>query len=299
MAAPGATIVMGGAPPSSSGGGGAIGLFLALAVLIVCAVLGYYLYTQSHTPAPAPAPEPSPAPVTAPAEAPAPAPTPAMASAPAPAADPKLAVFAKGKALQVAEKDIGPSVQVDFGPSGVDTTKPVAYTISMFINPEKAPNTWRNLFTRGKDDGDRHPAIFFYKDSTTNIHFRHGTDNDPNFGLEKTAGALATGQYTHVAFVNDGATMSVYINGVKDANTATIDPAHLCQWGTDDTTHASLPPGNGDNGHLKIKELYMFHMALSADDIKTLSVPSAPSTTSTYTPEPITSTANDYMGIIG
>jgi len=296
---------MGGAPPSSSGGGALAGLFLALVVLVGCAFLGYYLYTQSQTPPaapPAPAPPPLPPLPDTTALASGPAPAPAMAPAPAPAADPKLAVFAKGKALQVAEKDIGPSVPVDYGPSGVDTTKPVAYTISMFINPEKVPNNWRNLFTRGKDGGDRHPAIFFHDGSTTNIHFRHGTDNDSNFGLEKTVGALATGQYTHVAFVNDGATMSVYINGVKDANTATIDPAHLCQWGTDDTTHSSLPPENGDNGYLKIKELYMFPMALSADDIKTLSVASVPApttgTTSTYEPEPITSTANDYLGII-
>jgi hypothetical protein len=208
-----------------------------------------------------------------------------------------VAIFAKGKALQVAEKDIGTPVQVDYGPSGVDTTKPVAYTISMFINPEKVPTNWKNLFTRGKDGVDRHPAIFFYN-STTNIHFRHGTDADPNFGLDKTAGALALGQYTHVAFVNDGATMSVYINGVKDANTATIDTSHLCQWGTDDTTHSSMLPDASANGYIKIKELYMFPMALSGDDIKTLATPSTSSTTSTYTPEPITSTSNDYLGIV-
>jgi hypothetical protein len=264
---------------------------MALLILAILAGLGYYLYTQSQTTSSAPAPSLTPSPDTA-------AFTSSPSAAPAaPVVDPKQNVFAKGKALQVAEKDIGPSVPVDYGPTGVDTTKPVAYTISMFINPEKVPTGWRNLFTRGGFSEKvptgwlnlftrglhftaGHPAIFLSPDST-NIHFRHATDNVPNHGIYRTAEAIALGQYTHVACVNDGATMSVYINGVKDANTATIDPSHRCQWGTDDTTHSSQPPENGDNGYLKIKELYIFPVALSAEDIKTLAGSSAPSTTGT------------------
>jgi hypothetical protein len=229
----------------------------------------------------------------------------APAAAVPPPADPKVTLLATGKALQVAEKDISVSPPVDLGTSGVDTTNPVAYTISMFINIEKTSGAYRNIFSRGVNDGDRKPAIFIRPNDLT-FHFRHGTDNDGNFGLDATAVGATAGQYTHVAFVNDGATMSVYINGTKDANTKTIDPAHKCVWGSNDTLHAAVPPNNVPAGYLKIKELYLFPKALSVDDIKTLSTVSTTSTYSTepvymvsnYEVEPITSTEEDYRGII-
>jgi Concanavalin A-like lectin/glucanases superfamily len=297
MSAPGQTIVVGGAAPPSSGGGAAIILIMMVCLLVA----GYYYYTTVYTAA-------APAPSSEPVSLPPPDLTvygPSASPAPAPAPDPKATLVATGKVLQLDEKDISVSPPTELGTSGVDTTKPVAYTISMFINIANTSGAYRNIFSRGVNDGDRKPAIFIRPNSLT-FHFRHGTDNDGNFGLDATAVGATAGQYTHVAFVNDGATMSVYINGTKDANTRTIDPAHKCVWGSNDTLHAAVPPANIAAGYLKIKELYMFPTALAEADIKTLSTVSTTSTYSTepvymvsnYEVEPITSTAEDYRGMI-
>ena len=305
MSAPGQTIVVGGAAPPSSGGPGLAGIFL---LLLLLAAMGYGIYYAYTTGSGAGAPAPS-------TEAATPPPPPPLdltafaspAPAPSPPADPKATLVATGKALQVAETDVSVSPPVALGTSGVDTTQPVAYTISMFINIEKTSGAWRTLFLRGANDSDRKPGIFITPNALT-FHFRHGTDNNGNFGLDATAAGATAGQYTHVAFVNDGTTMSVYINGTKDTNTATIDPAHKCVWGTNDTLQALAAPNNAPAGYIKIKEMYIFSTALSADDIKTLSTPAA-TTTSTYSTEPvymvsnyevepITATEEDYRGVI-
>lgn len=197
-------------------------------------------------------------------------------------ADPKAALLATGQAIQVAEKDI--SSAGTFSDWVTDTTRPVAYTISVFLNIEKTSDGWRNLFLRGNDDGaDRHPGIFI-NPSTTALHFRHGVKDDGNFGIDITATALTPGTYQHVAFVNDGLTLSVYINGVKDANTkGGIVPANPFIWTTGNTFKYFT--SGAANGYVKVKELYVFDKALTDSEIKTLST--GVSTTSTYSPEPI------------
>lgn len=299
MSTAGPTIVMGGGPVPSSGGS-SIAIFIVFLMLCAIGYAIYHVYTtgssagadtsasDSSAPPPPPPPDmttygPSAAPST-------------VAAASAPPADPKATLIATGKALQVAEMDVSVSPPVALGTSGVDTTQPVAYTISMFINIEKTSGSWRNLFLRGANDSDRKPGIFITPNALT-FHFRHGTDNNGNFGLDATAAGATAGQYTHVAFVNDGTTMSVYINGTKDTNTATIDPAHKCVWGTNDTIQASAGPNNAPAGYIKIKEMYIFPKALADADIKTLSTPAA-TTTSTYTEEPVTSTGTDFVGMI-
>jgi hypothetical protein len=273
---------MAGAPPSSGGGGAA---FILLFLMLVGIGVAIYYATKSDSSASVPASVSTDAPPASDSPAPTVAPV-----------DPKAAIVANGKVLQLAEKDISISPPTELGTSGVDTTKPVAYTITMFINIEKASAAWRNIFSRGATDGDRHPSIYIRPNELT-FHFRHGTDNEVNFGLDTTAKGATAGQYTHVAFVNDGAKMSVFINGIQDANTKTIDPAHKCIWGTNDTLHAAVPPGNAAAGYLKIKELYLFPMALADADIKTLSTTPV-TTTSTYEVEPITATEGDYLGFV-
>jgi hypothetical protein len=193
--------------------------------------------------------------------------------APAPApADPKTTLQATGRALQVAERDI--SAATDFGNCGADTSKPVAYTISMFLSVERTAGDWRNVFVRGGDQ-NRRPGIWLTQNDLK-FHFRQATDDNANAGIDSTVTGLTAGQYTHVAFVNDGTTMSVYFNGTKDSATYSVSSGHTFGWGTDDAAHAAIAPYTANaNGYVKVKELYWFNSALSSTQISQLAVASS------------------------
>jgi len=195
-------------------------------------------------------------------------------------ADARSTLLSTGKILLAPETDITTSVSM--GNAGVDSTKPVAYTISMFLNVEKTAPGWRNIFFRGADDGNRHPGIYIVPGKLT-FHFRHADTVWNNSGIDQTTGSVTAGQYNHLAFVNDGSNMYVYINGIKDAAVFTHPPGASFLWGNNDSVVSVINDGYKNNsvGYVKVKEVSWFNKALSESEIGILKS-SPTSTTSTY-----------------
>lgn len=262
-------------------------MMMCCCALIVAAAGGYYWYTEGggkETLAGAKKAEAGEM-DSASLAALAPAPIPSLAPAPAPA-DPKAALQATGQAIQVAEVDISTAPPAFTVPTGVPTTGAVTYTMTMDVNIAQTAPGWRNVMNHGASDAvsptTRRPSVFITGNDAAppnRIHVVHGATEDDNKNIITTF-AATPGTYFTLTWVVDAGTMTVYVNGTKDATgTATgtftwLDAAQPWNW------IASTP------GAVKVKNAYWFNKALTAAEVTTLATAAA-SGTSTYRPEPI------------
>jgi len=219
---------------------------------------------------------------------------PAPAPAPAPA-DPKAALLATGQAIQVAEVDISTAPPAFTVPSGVPTTGAVSYSMTMDVNIAQAGPSWRNIMAHGDPDccteTTRRPAIFITGNDSAppnRVHVVHGATEDNNKNITTTFAATPGTYFTLTLVVNAGA-FTTYINGTADASgsaSATFtwnDAAQPWRW----NAYLAQLPGRAENtsGAVKVKNAYWFNKALTAAEVTTLAT--AATTTSTYRPEPI------------
>jgi len=65
----------------------------------------------------------------------------------------------------------------------VDFNAPVSYTVSFRLLIKNNAPYWRNIFCRGRDDGDRTPCVYVYP-GDSRIHFRHASGASWNDGCD-------------------------------------------------------------------------------------------------------------------
>jgi hypothetical protein len=171
-----------------------------------------------------------------------------------------------GHRLQGGEKDI--TALSTFPNCGVIPGSPVKYTLTMTLNIEKIAPGWRNIFIRGGVDSNRRPAIYI-NPNTLKFHFRHGSTESGNSGIDVTNTALRPGVPTRLAFVNDGKRMSVYVDGIKDTAEYVLPDGKVFEWGADDTAKAAIAPYTANaSGYVKVSNLTWYNVALSPEEIK-------------------------------
>jgi hypothetical protein len=108
-------------------------------------------------------------------------------------------------------------------PSGISTSQPVSYTMSMDINIAQSGPSWRNVFNNGSHDccdgTSRRPAMFIVGNDwqpANRVHIVHGANEDNNRTSFPTL-QLPLGQWFNVTWVVNNGTLSTYFNGVPDA----------------------------------------------------------------------------------
>jgi len=104
----------------------------------------------------------------------------------------------------------------------------VIYTVDLDLKINALWKTWRNVFCRGQNDGDRTPCLYIFP-SGSRLHFRHASTRDGNDGLDST-GSLNLGAWTavHVRVYHDR--VSIFLDGKKDSESI-IGPNHNFIWG--------------------------------------------------------------------
>jgi len=146
----------------------------------------------------------------------------------------------------------------------INFTQPVIYTIAMWLKPVDTNPNWRNIFVRGRDDGDRTPALYYFP-SSTRIHFRHKSTISWNDGLDPNY-ILPVNKYTHVAFVVNKNTIKAYINGILESS---YTSKGQFIWGTQNNKIAFKVYENISRGNL-IKKFLWFNVAATLDDVKNI-----------------------------
>ena len=212
----------------------------------------------------------------------------------APPPDPKKALLDSAQAIQVAEFDSQTGGNFATAPTGYSGT-PV-YTMTMDINIEKTKPSWRNIFGHGPDavaPGHRKPSVWVSgsasdKQPGNRIHVVHQVVTENTNITSKYA--ATPGTWFNLTWVVNGSDFDLYINGTKDVDDKYHPgpagdkytwpvPDQLWVWGGD--------PANKDGyGYIKVKNMYFWNKALTADEIKTLTGTTAAA--STYTVEPYT-----------
>lgn len=142
---------------------------------------------------------------------------------------------------------------------------PVIYTIAMWLKPVDYNSNWRNIFTRGRDDQDRTPALYFWPNSTK-LHFRHCSTVNLNDGIDSSKVALPLNKYSHIAVVVNKNVMQLYINGILDT---TYTSKGIFNWGKRNNKIAFNTYNNMNRGNL-IKKFLWFNIPTTLSDINNI-----------------------------
>jgi len=102
---------------------------------------------------------------------------------------------------------------LDVGAGGTD----FAVTFWLFLRRD-ATGQWRNIMHKGTRDEERTFALWLYPDRNA-IHFRISTDANGNEGGD-SASTVELNAWTHVAYVKEGKSLKLYLNGKLDAEVA-------------------------------------------------------------------------------
>ena len=213
--------------------------------------------------------------------------------------------------LQHGPLDVSRFQRNAISPASVDLSAPVQYTISLWLRVERACTSWRNVFTYGTSNGDRTPALFIVTwrgDLLLHIRHRANTnstqrDNEWNYGINVNMGGKNYAKWMHVAFTVDNNIMTVYVNGVKradsdkDADMPGTDKTNMrangwtFSWGDRSkaktfgfsTVSNTTTPATQIDGPYYIQKLYWYNTALSSTEVQRLAAePIALSSATTY-----------------
>lgn len=239
-----------------------------------------------------------------------PMPSPAPGPAPAPATDPRQVVWSSGQSIQSAPLDISTqTIPFTNAPSGINTSQPPSYTMSMDINIAQTGPSWRNIFNNGAHDccdaTSRRPAMFITGTDAApanRIHIVHGANEDNNRNIVSNFTATL-GQWFNVTWVVNNGTMSTYFNGVPDATaTGTFNWGSPVQnqWRWNEYIQEYTTRAENTQGSVQVANVYWWNTALTSTQISQLTVPSTPTsgvaTTSYYMPEPFTRNNDMFAG---
>ncbi|HEV2068797.1 MAG TPA: LamG-like jellyroll fold domain-containing protein [Acidimicrobiales bacterium] len=147
------------------------------------------------------------------------------------------------------------------------------FSVSFFIQPTTRPATpgpWRGVTHKGNTGAERTFAMWLRPESNR-LHARISTTSDSNEGLDSAAD-VATGTWTHVAYVKSGKQLRLYLDGrldtavtLKGKSVANSGPIYL----------GRSADGSGFDG--LIEDFRIYARPLSETSVKALAAP-APQT---------------------
>ena len=140
---------------------------------------------------------------------------------------------------------------------------PVTYTVSARLVVDSISGSWRNVFTYGRDDGDRTPALYIWPGST-HAHFRHASTTNWNDGISEVGTPSTLGTPFHLTVTVDRGRMDAYVDGVP-AGTA----AATFTWGQPASSKQLLRNTYNASG-VQATDIFMLPVALSAAEAATL-----------------------------
>lgn len=185
-----------------------------------------------------------------------------------------------GQTILAAETEISTAPPAFTVPTGLSTSGPVSYTLSMSIKIAQTGSSWRNIMNHGDPDccgpTTRRPAIFITGNDQAppnRIHVVHGSTEDSNKNIV-TSFAATPGAYFNLTVVVDAGTLKTYINGALDSSgTATgtfnwNDTSQPWRW----NAYLTQIQGRAANteGSVKVKNAYWYNRALTAAEITSL-----------------------------
>jgi hypothetical protein len=185
-----------------------------------------------------------------------------------------------GQTILSAETEISTAPPAFTVPTGLSTSGPVSYTLSMSIKIAQTGSSWRNIMNHGDPDccgpTTRRPAIFITGNDqapANRIHVVHGSTEDSNKNIS-TSFAATPGTYFNLTVVVDAGTLKTYINGALDSSgTATgtfnwNDTSQPWRW----NAYLTQIQGRAANteGSVKVKNAYWYNRALTAAEITSL-----------------------------
>ncbi|MEM6632597.1 MAG: PA14 domain-containing protein, partial [Bacteroidota bacterium] len=165
--------------------------------------------------------------------------------------------FERGKVLAVANSEahvlVNPKPQLQVGTEGKD------FSIAFWINlTQSSTGEWRSIMHKGESNSQRTFAMWM-RPSDNRIHYRITTDANGNEGGDSQT-PLPVNQWSHIAYVKEGQSLKLYINGVVDH----------------ETTLAGSTISN--NGNLYFGDTPWYPAAVSMmDDIRLYGYPISPS----------------------
>ena len=176
--------------------------------------------------------------------------------------------------LEISSKAI-PFVNI---PSGIITTNPVSYTMSLDCYFESIGSTYHTIFNTGSPGNPRVPAVFitgkdYYNNNppyNCHIHIVHGTKEDGNRNIFSNF-IVPFKKWFNITFTVDNNKLSTYFNGIEDKSvTGTF------YWGNVDTNRWVW---NKDNvefksvgiGSVKVKNAVFWNKPLTTSQIDIIS----------------------------
>lgn len=141
---------------------------------------------------------------------------------------------------------------------------PKAFTVAAWVYPQE-PNTSYYLVISKTNGGSWMGGYGFYRNSGDGKHlyFYYG-----NYSAAAAKSTIPKGQWSHIAGVCDGKSVTIYINGEPS------QPKKLPFGHAMNHTTTPLVIGGGDNGQYrwkgKIDEVMLYRRALTAKDVEAL-----------------------------
>jgi len=107
------------------------------------------------------------------------------------------------------------------------------YTYMFWIRPSGFQPQQSNVFTKGGNNGERGPAVYFYPNQLR-LHVRSSTDGDANAGVDPSE-PLKMHHWTHVTITHEANSLRVFFDGKKVAEAKIAAPVSNAGglWGSD------------------------------------------------------------------
>jgi len=156
-----------------------------------------------------------------------------------------------------------------------------SFTLSAWINPTRAGNTWQQIFRAWKEDGNSNDTLFLNNDGTLSWRGRVGGAWAGGM-CETAADAVPAGQWTHVAVTGDGTNFRIYVNGVLSQ-----ESAFQITDGTNETFYiGGNPAGAGESYAGMVDDLRIYNHALTEDDVRSSMKDQGAPIVKAYGPDP-------------
>jgi len=140
------------------------------------------------------------------------------------------------------------------------------HTISFWFRQNGTVGNWAQVFKYAPAGTDRSPAVWTYVGGGTCLHWKYDAGNTGYdcFGPGGASTNFTLGQWYHLTSVKNGATLTMYVNGVSVGSTTVANPKAA--------GNAALSVGDAGWGSARISmdELRIYNRALGASEVRKL-----------------------------
>ena len=173
--------------------------------------------------------------------------------------DPTVVIGQFGQALEFEDNRVG----VPASDSLTADLFQGSFTLSAWINPKRAGDTWQQIFRSIREDDTSNDTLFLNNDGR--LSWRGRVNAAWAGGMCETAGnVVPADQWTHVAVTGDGTNFRIYVNGALSQESA---------FQTTDGTNATYyiggdPTWTGESFSGMIDDMRIYDHVLSEDDVR-------------------------------